>query len=98
MNDKQRKLLIWIACIFLASLVYPPYVVRGYGPNSAAILQSGYAFIFELPDRAVVHASTLLVQWIGIALIGAVAYLIFNKKADGSEGGATGTEDRKVPD
>jgi hypothetical protein len=61
-------------------LVYPPYRVYGWGGNSSAVIQSGYPFLFELPNRATVDVTMLLVQWVGALIVGAIAYFLLKGK------------------
>ncbi len=44
------------------------------------MLQSGYAFLFELPDRATVDVTTLIVQWLGVLIVGAIAFFLLKDK------------------
>ena len=76
MNETQKKVLISVGVVVLAMLIYPPYRIHGFGANSNAVIQSGYAFIFALPDRATVDVTTLLVQWVGVLVVGAIAILL----------------------
>ncbi len=80
MNETQRKVLIIIGAIVLVMLIYPPYRTYGFGGNSNAVVNSGYAFLFELPDRATVDAGTLLVQWVGVLIVGAIAFFFLKEK------------------
>jgi len=75
MNDKQKKVLIAVAVIVLAMLLYPPYIQQIGGANSIATT-SGYAFIFELPFRSTIHIATLLIQWVGILIVGGIAFFM----------------------
>jgi hypothetical protein len=76
----KRKVLIGVGAIVLAMLVYPPYRVYGWGGNSSAVIQSGYPFLFELPNRATVDVTMLLVQWVGALIVGAIAYFLLKGK------------------
>ena len=80
MNETQRKVLIGVGAIVLAMLIYPPYRIYGYGASSNAVIESGYAFLFELPDRATVDVTTLLVQWVGVLIVGAIAFFLLKNK------------------
>jgi len=74
-NEKQKKVLITIAVVVMAMLIYPPYIEQLGGATSTATT-SGYAFIFELPFRATIHAPTLLIQWVGVLIVGGIAFLM----------------------
>lgn len=80
MNEKQKKVLITIAVVVLAMLIYPPYIQQIGGASSTATI-SGYAFIFELPFWATIHVSTLLIQWVGVLIVGGIAFLIVKDQA-----------------
>jgi hypothetical protein len=80
LNETQRKVLIIIGAIVLVMLIYPPYRTYGFGGNSNAVVNSGYAFLFELPDRATVNVGTLLVQWVGLLIVGAIAFFFLKEK------------------
>lgn len=73
MNDMQRKSLIAVGAVVLAMLLYPPYRVYGGGDYLAA---AGYALIFALPFRATVDVPTLLTQWLGVLILGGIAFLL----------------------
>lgn len=70
MNKKQRKMMLGVAIFIVLALIFPPYKIFGYGSSSVAIDETGYAFIFSLPDRASVDVLTLLAEWIGICIVG----------------------------
>jgi hypothetical protein len=74
MTEKQKNSLKVTATLIGLMLVYPPYRIYGYGSNSNAIIESGYSLIFALPDRATIDFLTLLIQWVGIGLVGAAIY------------------------
>jgi len=76
MNDAQKKVLMTTAAVVAGMLLFAPYRVYGSGAYAGTIRDSGYAFLFELPYRATVDVPTLLAQWVGIALIGSLAYFI----------------------
>lgn len=80
MNEFQRKVLIGVGAVVFVMLLYPPYRIHGYGGSSNAIIQSGYALLFDLPNRATVDVITLLVQWIGVLIVGAIAFFLLKNK------------------
>ncbi len=79
MSETQRKVLIGVGAVILAMLIYPPYRIYSYF-RSDAVIQSGYAFLFELPYRASVDVTTLLAQWVGVLIVGAVAFILLKDK------------------
>jgi len=81
MNEIQRKILIGVGAIVFVMLIYPPYRVYGYGVGgSKTILETGYALLFALPDRATVDVTTLLIQWVGVLIVGAIAFFLLKDK------------------
>lgn len=80
MNETQRKLLIAVGVIVLGMLLYPPYRVYGYGSYSSSIRDTGYAWLFDLPFQATVDVTTLVVQWLGVLIVGGIAFVILKTK------------------
>ncbi len=78
MNERQKKILITVAVVILAMLLYPPYIEK-LGGSYAGRVFSGYEFIFDLPSRAVINVPTLLVQWIGVLIAGAIIFFMFKE-------------------
>jgi hypothetical protein len=80
MNEVQRKLLIAVGAVVLCMLLYPPYRVYGSGSYSSSIRYVGYDWIFDLPSRATVDIATLVIQWLGVLIVGGIAYFILKTK------------------
>ena len=76
MNSKQLKIIKISTVIIGLMLLFPPYRIYGYGPSSLAIVESGYSFIFSLPKRAVIDGFSLVVQWLGVAIVGFALHYI----------------------
>ena len=75
MNEKQKIVLIIVAVIVLAMLLYPPFHII---VSEGGVLGRGYGWIFNPPHhRAVVNTGLLLTQWIGMLIVGIIAYLFF---------------------
>jgi hypothetical protein len=79
-NKQQKNVLIGVASLIVAALIYPPYRVFGWGVASSTVLESGYEFLFSLPDRASVDVLTLLAEWIGICLVGWILFQIASQQ------------------
>lgn len=76
MNDMQKKTLIAIGAVVLGMLLYPPYrVVHRY-----SIVETGYTWIFSLPDQAILDVSALVVQWLGVLIVGGIAFFVQKDK------------------
>lgn len=76
MNDLQRKILIVVAIVFGAMLLFPPFIAQGQGGITA---NRGFAFLFAKLDGwppPVVNITQLLVQWFGVAVIGAISFFL----------------------
>ena len=69
MNSRQRKALVSAAVVILLMLIYPPFDSEYKG------LGGTYAFILDPPERYTIDASALLIQWLGVLLIAAIAFL-----------------------
>jgi len=72
MNDKQRKVLIVVAVLILGMMIYPPIVA----PRPPNFFVYDYSLIFDLPLLYTVNPVTLLLQWLGVSIVGALAFLI----------------------
>lgn len=77
MNAKQRLVLKLTALVIVAMVLYPPYQLVGRG--------LGYHWIFTGPDYefATIDGNLLLVQWVGVCLMGGIAYLLARDDAEG---------------
>ena len=81
MNDLQKRAILSCAAIIFAMLLYPPYRIHGHGANSAAVVETGFAWIFDLPHRATIDGITLLIEWIGVLLVGSLAIVFLADKS-----------------
>lgn len=84
MNKNQQRILIGIVIIVAAMLVYPPFKVTAH---NGAIFNMGYDWILAPPKRgyivATVNASMLMIQWIGVLIVGGIAFfLVKNPKKE----------------
>ncbi len=80
MNDYQRYVCIAVAVIIALMLLFPPwFIVRG------SITQGlGHSFLFD-PPRAgsrygYVNVATLMLQWVGVLIIGGILFFIVKDK------------------
>ncbi len=78
----QRKALIAVGVAILAMLLFPPYRIGSV--SGAYIIETGYDWLFSLPYRATVDVATLVVEWFGALIVGAIAFLVLKVK-DGGE-------------
>jgi hypothetical protein len=77
-STSKQYLLLGVAVVIAAMLVFPPF--RVLGPQGI-VLRTGYAFIFDLPDRAFVDVGQLFIQWVGVLIVGAVAFFLISKRS-----------------
>lgn len=92
MNHRQRFILIVSAVLIALMLIYPAFQFMGRG--------MGYSWIFLPPnDAAIVNNGQLLVQWIAVALIGGISFLL--SKDGAPSGSLDGTKKKSaiaIPD
>jgi hypothetical protein len=76
MNDRQQKILMVCGAVIGITLLYPPFQLMGRG--------MGYGWIFSPPhDMSIINTGQLIVQWVAIALIGGIAFVL-SKQHDSS--------------
>ena len=77
-NNNQQKALIGTIVAIVAMLLYPPY---NRLISDGKVLNDGYSWIFDAPTRfSTVNVSLLLVQWVAVAITGAVLYFVLKDK------------------
>lgn len=81
MNTKQLQIVKIATTIICLMFLFPPYKISN---NHAAIIENGYSFIFDLPNRAVIDIPSLLIQWFGVALISFACNLIYGNTTSNS--------------
>lgn len=84
-NQQQRRVLKVCAAVIGIMLIFPPFVV--YLPNGVQS-NEGYSFIFFPPSvgwsfKPTVDLLRLLMQWIGVATLGGIAYGLANQSNSG---------------
>jgi len=74
MSQNQKRVLVAVIAILVAMIAYPPFhIVRDNG----AIFNMRYGWIFDPPNkRATVNVSMLLMQWIGVLVVGVIAFFL----------------------
>jgi len=76
--NSRQYLLLGVGAVIAAMLVFPPFRVVGL---QGIVLRTGYAFIFDLPHRASVDVGQLFVQWVGVLIVGAIAFFLISKRS-----------------
>jgi len=78
MNKKQKAVLIVVAVVILIMLLYPPYI---HIDDGKIIGRHHYDWIFERwAGGYIVNIPLLLTQWLGLLIIGAIAFFILKDK------------------
>ncbi len=82
MNQNQKRILMAVIAIVVAMLAFPPFQV--IAPNGA-VLNMGYDWLIDPPKRgylvATVNVSMLLIQWIGVLVVGGLAFFLAKNSA-----------------
>lgn len=87
MNEDQRRLVLVIIVIVAFMLVLPPY---HQVLDNGRVLNAGYSWIIQPPPIspgssiriATVNIPMLLTQWLGVLIIGGLAYLRADNQVD----------------
>lgn len=76
MNKTQTNILIGIILCIIITFLYPPhaYILDN------SVIDMGFSFIWKLPKDHVVYVNLLLVEWLGIGLIGGILYFLTKGK------------------
>lgn len=77
MNEKQKIILITVAAIVLGMLLYPPFQRKG---SEGRVFGAGYSWLFNPPGYATVDVATLVTQWLGVLIVGGIAYFLLKSK------------------
>lgn len=77
MNETQKKVLIAVAAIVLGMLLYPPFYRK---LSEGRIFGAGYSWLFEPPINATLDVATLITQWLGVLIVGGIAFFLVNNK------------------
>ena len=78
MNDNQKLVCVVVAAVLVTMGIYPPF--HQYGVQGA-VLNRGYGWIFSPPTEiATVDIAMLLTQWIGVLIIGAIAFVLLKDR------------------
>lgn len=77
MNQNQKRILMAVIAMVIAMLVYPPFQVV---VQNGVIFNMGYDWLVDPPKRgyiaATVNVSMLLIQWIGVLVVGGLAFCL----------------------
>jgi hypothetical protein len=70
MNKNQKRILIGMIVIIVSMLLYPPFQGRG------SVSNDGYGWIFYPKYKTTVNSVLLLIQWLGVLIVGGIALLL----------------------
>lgn len=86
--------MIAVTAVFVAMIAYPPFHVVGI---NGVVFNMGYGWIFDPPQRgymtATVNISMLLTQWIGVLVVGVIAFFVLR-----DQGGNKNQDDMRSVD
>jgi hypothetical protein len=74
MNEQQKKILFVSLSLFLFSIIYVPEMVV----NNTMAISHGWNFIWDLSFE--INLKVLLIEWVGIAVIGGGLFFYFKQK------------------
>lgn len=88
MNTNQKRILIAVIVLVAGMLLYPPFQrVTSNGATS----NMGYGWIFEPPGgNATVNVSILLIQWIGVLVVGGLGFFLAKESSPSNSPGPKG--------
>ncbi len=88
MNENEKRVIVAVIVVFVAMLAYSPFhLVLANG----AVLNMGYGWIFDAPKHgditATVNVLMLVVHWLGVLVIGGLAFfMVKNSAANAGQG------------
>lgn len=77
MNEMQRKVLIAVAAVVLGMLLYPPFQRKF---SEGRVNSAGYSWLFDAPYNSSVDVATLFAQWLGVLIVGGIAFFLLKSK------------------
>ncbi len=91
MNTNQKIILITMVLVISGMFLYPPFNLIA---KNGTVLNMGYAWIFEPPRRgylvANVNTAMLLIQWIGVIVVGGLIFVLAKSPSKSSESSSNG--------
>lgn len=86
MDNYSRNILVAAIVIIFAMFAYPPFQVVA---NNGVIINMGYEWIFSPPKKngivAIVNTNMLLIQWLGVMLVGGATFLLTKYRRPANE-------------
>ncbi|MDP2984080.1 MAG: DUF2569 family protein [Candidatus Latescibacter sp.] len=73
-NQNQKLIIVSMIVLIIVMLMYPPFHLVN---NNGISINKGYGWIIDPPGgRATVNVSMLLIQWVGVLLVGGLALFL----------------------
>lgn len=87
MNPNQKRIIIAMITIIVAMLLWPPFQVDITTTDNHLIYNEGYSWFLDPPTKntvvpATVNISMLLIQWIGVLVVGGLALFLAKGQPD----------------
>lgn len=76
-NEIQKKVILGMIALFTISVIYLPQVI--HYPHGSTV-HKGYAFLWNRSYG--IDLVALIVEWIGIVIVGGSLFLYFKSKKD----------------
>jgi len=80
MNQNQKRILMAVIAVIVVMLAYPPFQVIA---SNGVVFNMGYDWLIDPPKRgyisATVNVSMLLIQWVGVLVVGGLAFFLAKK-------------------
>ncbi len=77
MNNSQKRILMATIALVVAMIAYPPFHVV---LQNGLVFNMGYNWLLDPPKRgsivAIVNVSMLLMQWVGVLVVGGLAFFL----------------------
>jgi len=91
MNQNQKRILMVVIAMVFAMLIYPPFQIVH---NNGLVFNMGYNWLIEPPQQwdvaATVNVSMLLIQWIGVLIVGGLAFSLARTETQESKVSGSG--------
>ena len=72
MNKKQKRICGIVIGVIILMFLFPPFTAR----SGSKTRNAGYHFILDVSPSHHVNTSLLLTQWVGVLIIGGIAYFM----------------------
>ena len=82
MNENQKKVCQAIVIAIVAMTLYPPFHFQGL---NGVVLNLGYGWLLDPPHYSgtilgSVNIGMLLMQWLGVLIVGAIGFFLFKDR------------------